>query len=171
MPKTIEQNGLSILEAKEALLEEMEENPRWPAVSVVRQLGIAYLGPNPTTIEHASVNWSHVQGFGPWDRFLRRTVSQVSRIDVEGEAIDIHLNTTTDHKKRLLMPGVAALGNLAFKPEAIYGPMERLRVWTPEGVPMLEVSPGSEMQTLEMADLLLSLPDEPQRFSVGFHTS
>ena len=165
MPATTEQTNFSIQEAKSALLEGMEEHPRWPAVDLVRRLGLAYLGPEPDTTEQSTVRWSGVQGYGPWNKLLRRTVSQVSRLDVEGSVVDIRLRTTTDHDKRLLIPGITSLGSLAFKSTPAFQPLERLEVSTPETTVSLEVSPGSEMQIVKMAEMLLSLPDYPHRLS------
>ena len=161
MPVQVEQSGLAIVEAKDALREGIEQFPNWPSVRLVRELAVAYLGPNPKVSKERETDWSHVVNYGPWDKYLRVISHQVATIEMGEDEVELDLETRTNHKKRLLMPGAAFLGGLAFKPEATFSPLERLHLQTPEDRMMLEVSPGSEMRTLQVAEILLALPDEP----------
>lgn len=162
-----DQNKLTIPEAKSALIEDMEKYPDWPHISLIRQLAVAYLGPSPKKDERNGTDWSHVVGYRRWDKFMWRVLRQESRIEVDDEAVTLRLDTITHHSKRPFMPGITKLGGLAYKPETRLDPTEKFHVIAPKRDLTLEVNPGSEMPTEEMASLLLGFPDEPNRLDIA----
>lgn len=165
MAISVEQDNLAVVEARLALLQELDESPVSPSVLAVRQLGIAYIGPRPSRYTHTEPYSTDTHNLVPTQKFLRKTTSEISRIKVDDAVFDIQLKTTSDHSRRSFMPGLIMLGKLSFQAEPWGNPLERLHVWTPDARVSLDVHEGSEMQTRKMAELLLSLPEDPIRLS------
>ena len=166
MPISVEQDNLAVSEARQALLQSLDESPESPDLALVRRLGLAYLGPEPQKHTHATAHSQYDIDTDTDRKILHKTVNLISRLNVNGDFYDIQLTTATDHAKRNMMPGLAMLGHAAFQSQPNSAPLERLRLWVPDNIVInLNVSQGSTMPTLEMSDRLLRLPEHPDRIT------
>lgn len=153
----------SILDAKAKLLADMDEFPLWPPVASVRQLALAYFGSTPeygVSAQRRFAQTSTVNGdLLPGRSYLLcQSLRECTIENPDLKPIKLVLSTTRAFDKRKLLPG--------YDPKSEGQPTEVLEIIDPNNycgsqITKLQISQGSEMQTLKAAEQLLRLPDEP----------
>lgn len=120
----VQRDPSSIVAAKEALYEQMEEHPGDPDRSLTINLGLAYIDQNPRETVQRRLAWSAgrkaTYGSGV---FMSKSVTRATTIRGLGggsEQVDLGLETRTHHNKRMLVPDfyrrtLPALGRLGFQ--------------------------------------------------------
>lgn len=147
------------LKADLRIMQGME--PERPSRTLIRALGVAYLGDNPTRTREKGTKWTTSTPPGFDDVILQKSIVCQNRLCGEGARAEIVYTTSTYHDRRMLMPGFRSLGHLAFQFNESFGKNEFLSVATPERTVEVALDDREDQQYQEMTKVLLALPDYP----------